>query len=243
MPPHPSALSARPTLAEINAALVGLGLPRIPQEKIASVLQVEDRARIVAAIDRAPQDAEARRFLADVLSAAGIGSEAAIDTASNPAPEQPDPRMDNAAVHVYGGRFALCFEADTTRQGFPTVALDATNADGPMQYNWSQKIRLQLTRAEMPVVTAVLLGVLPGCEFKNHGQDKDKGFSLERQKGGRVYVKVFAREQGVKAVPIIPADLFFVSALFIRQLQKACPWMNATSLVELIRMTQAFPES
>ncbi|MDV7213032.1 hypothetical protein [Azotobacter beijerinckii] len=237
MPPSPSALSARPTLAEINAALVGLGLPRIPQEKIALVLQVEDRARIVAAIDRAPRDAEAWRFLADVLSAAGIGSEA------EPALEQPDPRMGNSSVHVYGGRFALCFEADTTRQGFPTVALDATNADGPMQYDWSQKIRLQLTRAEMPVVTAVLLGVLPGCEFKNHGQDKDKGFSLERQKEGRVYVKVFAREQGVKGVPIIPADLFFVSALFIRQLQKACPWMNATSLVELIKLTQPMPES
>ncbi|WP_460428203.1 hypothetical protein [Azotobacter armeniacus] len=236
-------MSARPTLAEINTALAELGLPRIPQEKIAAVLQVEDRARIVAAIAQAPQDAEARRFLAEVLSAAGIGSEAAIDTASRPAPEQPDPRLGNASVHVYGGRFALCFEADTTRQGFPTVALDATNADGPMQYDWSQKIRLQLTRAEMPVVTAVLLGVLPGCEFKNHGQDKDKGFSMERQKEGRVYVKVFAREQGVKGVPIIPADLFFVSALFIRQLQKACPWMNATSLVELIKLTQTMPES
>jgi len=236
-------LSARPTLAEINTALAGLGLPRIPQEKIAAVLQVEDRGRIVTAIARAAQDAEARRFLADVLTAAGIGSATSIETASAPLPEQPDPRLENAAVHVYGGRFALCFEADTTRQGFPTVALDATNADGPMQYNWSQKIRLQLTRAEMPVVTAVLLGVLPGCEFKNHGQDKDKGFSMERQQGGRVFVKVFARDQGVKAVPIIPADLFFVSALFIRQLQRACPWMNPTSLVELIRMTQAAPES
>ncbi|SFL28901.1 hypothetical protein [Azotobacter beijerinckii] len=150
---------------------------------------------------------------------------------------------DRPSVHVYGGRFALCFEADQTRQGFPTVAIEATNATGSLQYDWSQKIRLQLTRAEMPVVTAVLLGVLPGCEFKNHGQDKDKGFSLERQSEGRVFVKVFAREQGVKAVPIVPGDLFFVSALFVRQLRKACPWMDATSLVELIKLTQTMPES
>jgi hypothetical protein len=151
------------------------------------------------------------------------------------------PRMnpeDRMSVHVYGGKAALCFEADITKGGVPTIALDAATATAPRQYDWTRKVRLQMTRHELPVVAAVLLGVMPSCEFKNHGQDNSKGFSIERQQGGKVYIKVFAKNEGVRGVPVMAPDVFYVTALLMRQLQKANPWLDGTSLMSLIKATQ-----
>lgn len=145
---------------------------------------------------------------------------------------------DRHSVHVYGGKAALCFDADLTKGGVATVALDAAPSVGQRQYNWQKKVRLQMTRNELPVVLAVLLGFKQSCEFKNHGQDNSKGFSMERQQGGKIFIKVFAKEEGVKAVPVEATDVFYVTALFMRQLQKSMPWMDNTSLVTLVRSTQ-----
>lgn len=151
------------------------------------------------------------------------------------------PRMnpeDRKSVHVYGGKAALCFEADITKGGVPTIALDAASSTAPRQYDWSRKVRLQMTRHELPVVAAVLLGVMPSCEFKNHGQDNSKGFSIERQQGGKVYIKVFAKNEGVRGVPVMAADVFYVTSLLLRQIQKSSPWLDGTSLMSLIKATQ-----
>lgn len=146
---------------------------------------------------------------------------------------------DRASVHVYGGKAALCFEADITKGQVPTIALDAAMTTGPRQYDWAGKVRLQLTRAELPVVTAVLIGALQRCEFKNHGQDNSKGFSMERQEGGKVFIKVFAKDQGVRGVPVMAPDVFYVASLMMRQLRKANPWLDGTALMSLIRATQS----
>lgn len=146
---------------------------------------------------------------------------------------------DRLSVHVYGGKAALCFEADKTKAGFDTVALDAAASSGPRQYNWGNKVRIQLTRGELPVVAAVLIGALPSCEFKSHGPNKDKGFSIERQAGGKVFIKVMAANEGVKAVPVMASDIFYVTSLFLRQIQKSHPWLDGPSVMALVRATQA----
>jgi len=129
-------------------------------------------------------------------------------------------------VHVYGSKAALCFEADETRGAVPTVALDAASAIGPKQYDWGHKIRLQLTRNELPATLCVLVGYGPRAEFKNHGPANDKGFSIEHQ-GDKFFVRVWAKDQGVKAVPLSREDAFHVAGLFLRQLCLAAPWMTA----------------
>lgn len=145
---------------------------------------------------------------------------------------------DRESVHVYGGKAALCFEADMTKGDVPTIALDAATSTGPRQYDWNNKLRLQMTRAELPVVTAVLIGAMQRCEFKNHGQDNSKGFSMERQDGGKVFIKVFGKDQPIRAIPVMPADVFYVASLFMRQMLKASPWLDATALISMIRATQ-----
>lgn len=153
--------------------------------------------------------------------------------ASPPAKEDPSrPR----SLHVYGQKAALCFEADTTREGWPTVLLEAALATAPRQYDWAGKIRLQLTRLELPVVAAVLLGGLPRCEYKNHGPDHHKGFSLEDQ-GATFFVRVFAKDQPVRAVPMIPEEAFPVAALVLRQLQAATPGLEGAVLLAVLQGT------
>lgn len=143
---------------------------------------------------------------------------------------------EEPSLHVYGGKGALTFEADETRGGYPTVSLDAAVATGPREYNWTDKVRVQFTRTELPVVLAVLLGLVGRCEFGSHGENNDKGFSLEHQKD-KVFVRVFAKDQGVRAVPVPLVDAYSVSCLVARQLRKGSPWMTTGDILSFVRLT------
>ena len=145
---------------------------------------------------------------------------------------------DRYSVHVYGGKAALCFEHDLKRNSdLCTVAIDAATSIGERRYNWQEKVRLQVTQQELPVVTAVLCGILPACEFGQHGPEKNKGFSFERQDGGKIFVRVFAKDQGVKAVPMEAPDVFRVASLFVRQIRLNQPWLDATGVLGMLRTT------
>ena len=152
---------------------------------------------------------------------------------------QGDESPFSANIHVYGGKAALCFEPSVTRNGEDlTVTLDAAVALAPRQYDWQNKVRVQFTRSELPVAACVLLGFIPGCEYKNHGAGSDKGFSLENQ-GQKVFVKVWAKDQGVRAVPVEAPDIYRVTALLIGRLRSATPWMSAESIIQTLKLTVA----
>ena len=165
---------------------------------------------------------------------AAVFSDKDLPTSSSPNPAAESARRES--VHVYGQSGALCFEADRTRRGCHTVALDAALATAPRQYEWDKKIRLQLTRGELPQVLAVLLGLLSRCEFKNHGEGNNKGFSVEHQ-GDKVCVRVFAKGQALRTVPITLPDAYRVAALFIRQLQQNEPWLQTGEILTLVKLT------
>jgi len=142
---------------------------------------------------------------------------------------------------MYGQSAALCFEADQTRAGEQTVALDAALAKGQPQkdneraFDWARKIRLQLTRTELPVVLGVFLHILPGCEFKYHGEHRDKGFSVANQ-GDSFLVRVFAKEQPPRVVPIGPEEAVRVAALLMRQYRSSLgEWLSGTDIMLLLK--------
>jgi|GEM_PF-713465 len=160
--------------------------------------------------------------------------------ASRPSAEAPaaasgEQKRERVGKHVYGSRAALYFEADVSRQDFPTIYVDAADAIGTRQYDWPNKIRIQLTAHELPVITAVLLGLLPEAEFKNHGENKDKGFSIKDQ-GRHLFMEVWAKDQKKKAVQIIPEDAFYLSHIFIRQMRQSAPWMSGMDLISALKM-------
>lgn len=128
--------------------------------------------------------------------------------------------LNRHGLHIYGKKFALTIEADTNRKSFPTVAIDAAPATGVRVYDWTQKIRVQMTLKELPLVAAVMLGYVERCEFKARGED-GKGFSVEHQRSN-VLVRIWNGESGsLKLVPIDGPDTFRVNALLLKQLRAA----------------------
>lgn len=140
------------------------------------------------------------------------------------------------SYHVYGGKAALCWEDDTTRAGEATVRLEAASATGPRQYDWSNKVIIQLTRDELPCVAAVFLGLIPEAKGSNHGQGDNGGkwFEIQHQ-GSKLFCKVGDPQSKMKAVPIEAQDAYWVATLLIRQIRAARPWLSGEDVVMLLR--------
>ena len=137
---------------------------------------------------------------------------------------------------MYGSKAALCIETDVTRQDEPTLRLEAAPATGPRAYDWPRKLTLQLTREELPVVAATVLGLLPRCLYKNHGPDQNKGLEIEHQ-GSHLFVRLFQKERGVLAVPVGPADSYSLAALALRALRQGTPWLSDQGILMLLKLT------
>ena len=147
-------------------------------------------------------------------------------------------RPDRVRCRVYGGKAALCIETDETRQGEPTlrIEVEAARATAPREYDWRQKLALQLTREELPVIAATVLGLLPRCAYNNHGPNQDKGLEIVHQ-GTHLFVRVFQKDRGVVAVPVTAADSYALGALCLRQLRKTAPWLSDQGVMTLLKLT------
>ena len=145
-------------------------------------------------------------------------------------------RPDRVQCRVYGSKAALCIETDVTRQDEPTLRFEAAPATGPRAYDWPRKLTLQLTRAELPVVTATVLGLLPRCTYKNHGPEQNKGLEIEYQ-GSHLFVRLFQKDRGVLAVPVGPADSYALAALALRALRQGTPWLSDQGILMLLKLT------
>lgn len=239
--------SAKPSLGDINRHLAAAGFPVIPSDKARGIIPPEHKDRFIRSVYLANQDINCAKFVARVLNNAGIKCPAQDQShhqkseeagSNNDQLTSPEGSLWGDSFHVYGSKSALCFSADTTKGNTPTIALDAASINGPKSYDWKNKIRIQMTKGELPVVASVLLGVRQECEFKNHGQNNDKGFSMKRQEGGKIFVSVFAKGQQVKAVPVFQPDVMWVAALVLTQVQKNCPGIDTLGVITLLKSTQ-----
>ncbi len=250
------------TLGQINKQLNTLGFNASINPTLATQIQgMETEAgKFLNALERAHEDANAKRWIGKMLERIGFPNAAANDGGSQPvnnAPSQtpsaqtPQDRPSTAdnqnngqnrggiaretlTFHVYGVKAALSFEMDSTRSGRPTVALDAAFSISEKKFNWEEKTRIQLTPQELPTVTAVLMGYIPRCEFKNHGKANNKGFSIENQ-GNNFFVRVMEKDNGVKAVPMNHEDAFYVVGLLLRQISRVFPELDGTTVEAMIK--------
>lgn len=154
----------------------------------------------------------------------------------NDAPTAAGSPPERVQCRIYGGKAALCIESDATRQNEPTLRIEAAPATAPRAYDWKQKRTLQLTREELPVLAATVLGLLPRCEYKNHGPNQDKGLEIVHQ-DTHLFVRLFQKDAGVLAVPVTAADSYALGALCLRQLRKAAPWLSDQGVLALLRLT------
>lgn len=132
--------------------------------------------------------------------------------------------------HVYGNKSALYFTYDETRGGDATIAVDGAMSTGVRQYNWGQKLRLQITRADLASVAAVFFGLLPKIELSNYGADNTKRLSVENQ-GKNYFLNMSAKDHHQIAVPISAGDVFEIRGLFLAQLMKNRPEIGVEGIL------------
>lgn len=161
--------------------------------------------------------------------------------AASPEPAEAAPEDDEyKSAHVYGGSAALCFNVTLSRQKRPTISLDAA-LEIPGQarkYNWQDKITVQLSAQEMPLVYAVLMGYMDKFKGAGHGEANEKWFTIEKQQG-KMFVSVNRKGSSPRGVPIAAGDLYLVTSLFMRQLQADAPHLSP-SLINAMAQRAAF---
>lgn len=144
-------------------------------------------------------------------------------------------------MHVYGKSAALKIELSQLRASEDDPALPqytlqlegATSAAG--RYDWRRKIVFQLTRRELPLLAAFLLGNAgPGLSFGNHGPGNDKQLDIEDQ-GRHCFVRLKATGHPLVTVPVTPPDLFAWGELALVALHLNRPLLAAESQLALLR--------
>ncbi len=141
--------------------------------------------------------------------------------------------------YVYGKGSAIEFFCDETRkQQVKTISLNAASArtDTEKGYDWDNKTYLQLPRNELLKVTAVLLGLLDNCEFRQTRTHSSKSYRVEYQ-GSKVFFMVMERGKAIRAVGLSPEDTYQVASLFLRQLKENAPWMTVDEILQMIEIT------
>ena len=168
--------------------------------------------------------------------AASRDSEAEIDND----PEGPLPAQiieegkEYLSEHIYGGKAAVCFNADQTRGGLYTIRIEAAEANAQRVYDWKGKVSIQLSSRELPLVLATLMLWVPKFEGKGHGANNEKWFTLERQ-GSKMFLSVCAKGKSPRGVPIMAGDGYALTVLIIRQMLKNSPFLTAEAMLAIVK--------
>jgi hypothetical protein len=168
-------------------------------------------------------------------------------TKLGPLAGRPDVALLRAhGIHIYGQQAALTIELDTlaTDDGAPveyTLLIEGTRKNGGA-YDWTRKIPFQLTRRELPLVAAFILGYFSEkqLDFKYHGPANDKHLHLADQ-GCNLFVKLSQGGQALVAVPVEPADVYAWGELCMVALNLNRPTVSAEAQLALLRRIGQMP--
>lgn len=141
-------------------------------------------------------------------------------------------------ARAYGKRFAMCAEIANTAGDIPTIKIEMAQAvpGKDRAYCWSEKLIFQLTRKELLIMAAVLLGMTGSCRFDNHGASKIKWFQMAMQDRGVLYLSM--GDKGIKPMgvpvsePDVKADLY---VLTVSAIQRAYQVNDISMMIPFIR--------
>lgn len=154
-------------------------------------------------------------------------------------------------IKSHGKSNAIEFAPDNTQKGWDTLRIEAAPKLGgnTKAYDWANKVSVQVTKTELPIVVAVLLGFLPSCEFGNHG-DTAKWFSIENQ-GKAFYIKVGqASDKRMLPCPVPYVEAHLAGMVALSQYAKNFEGMTTDAALEAIKVmsshmvkNEAFPQA
>lgn len=148
-----------------------------------------------------------------------------------------------AKQKVFGRQHALTVEAVERQKGtlkwprlnfeFASV-LPETGERGTKQYNWGEKLIIQLKEDHMPLYAAVLLGDLHRVRFDHYGgASGSKSFEMEAQ-GSSIVIKGLAPGRG-HAIPIPAERVYWLIAQVMWRLRIAHPSLDTITARAMIR--------
>lgn len=119
----------------------------------------------------------------------------------------------------HGGSCAMQIETTQTKDEWFTATIESARKDPTdpknMKFEWKSKTTVQLTRNELPVFIAVMLGMLPSIKFSNHG-DNNKFLEIENQ-GKVFYFKTGGSGLKLHSTPVPIQEGYMFATLALNQ--------------------------
>lgn len=158
--------------------------------------------------------------------------------------QQPESDRDYRMIAAYAKRSALQFKpvgtrvSDSKKFSNQTIMIEGAlrvDPNNPQNkaYDWSNKISIQVTMSELPIVIGVLLGIAPSCEFRSHGPNKDKSFNMENQ-NDKMFVSVIQGGKNAVGVGVPLVDAMQVGHLALAQYLENFPGISSDTALRNI---------
>lgn len=156
------------------------------------------------------------------------------------------------SIHVYGYSAALCVEPTQYGEQVPgivnnpavhTVMFEMAKRKAVgAGYDWAQKLQFRLTRRELPLAAAAVLGLIPELKLMGHGPSNDKRLEIRNQPG-KVFLRLTQRTT-VMALPITYEDLFMVGTRILEALVRNTNGLDSSLVMQLIhRVVDVYNEA
>jgi len=101
--------------------------------------------------------------------------------------------------------------------------------------NWADKLVIQVSLTELPEITAVLLGLLPGTQNKYHGENRNKGYEVTNTKDDRTWA-IF--EPGTKKFfNFTPEEAFWLADFALGALAANTHGRTLSDVMNLLKIT------
>lgn len=139
---------------------------------------------------------------------------------------------------AYGAKSAFQCRQDQTANGWQTVQFDVAERKQPGSTNktldWDSKVQLQILDDELPILVAVLLGLLPDVRFDLHGAANDKWMEIINQ-GQHFFFKCGMGRRLITAqVTLVDVSMFGLLAL--NQYTANFPLLTSDSVLTSVRL-------
>jgi hypothetical protein len=163
----------------------------------------------------------------------GAGLQLATNAAAS-APAQAGPiAPPYYSFKIFGSTAALCVSEARTRAGNRcTIQVEGAlglGADGRREFDWQNKIIVQLTVQEAYLALALFENKLKSIRFDGHGNRHDKSLHIEFQER-HYFVRMTQRGKAAVAVPVSPVDALQIVSLIYKQIGTNDPHLEIAQI-------------
>lgn len=168
----------------------------------------------------------------------GAGLQVASRTAAPPPASAAPVEPPYYSFKIFGSSAALCVsEARTRSTNQHTIQIEGALAlggsGGRREFDWRNKIIVQLTVQEAYLALALFENLIPNVKFDGHGRAHDKALHIDFQ-DSHYFVRVIQRGRAAIALPVRAVDTIQIVALLYRQLLANEPHLQIADVRALI---------